>query len=664
MNYRAEIDGLRAVAVIPVILFHAGFSMFSGGFVGVDVFFVISGYLITSILLSEMAQGKFSIVAFYERRARRIMPALFFVMAACLPFAWMWLIPSEIKHLSDSIMAVITFSSNILFWQTSGYFDTAAELKPLLHTWSLAVEEQYYLLFPVFLMLAWRLGLRIVGLLVLIMVAGSFALAHFGAQFKPIAAFYLLPTRGWELGFGALAAIFTARKGLPTPSRLVAESLGMLGLALIVFSNFAYDTNTPFPGIYTLAPTVGTFLVILFAVPATLAGRILGFKPMVAIGLISYSAYLWHQPLFAMARQRSFGEPDILLMGGLAVMSIMLGYVSWRFIETPFRNRQRFDRKAIFMLTGLGMAVFFAIGMTGSLSDGFRHREKWQGLENVFETQAQSDSGSAYCRTNVQVSPLGPLVCVIGDTTKQPEGVLWGDSFAGAVMPGMHNQLKREGKAFYMVSSDGCIPLEGAWRAPGRDEFDCTQERHQGFVDAFLRDKSLNTLIWIGAFSGLVGHKPNPDYVLDGVPVNPDLAKQRISATLKKFADAGKEVVFVGETPWFPHDVADYAIRRYATSDGDKAAMVQRMKRHEVTAHLNQVDVLRDASAYSTIVDSLALFCDEHHCGSHDADHRLLYIDDSHISHLGAELLTAKISSAIALSGSGASQGRLASSAP
>jgi len=650
MNYRAEIDGLRAVAVIPVILFHAGFSIFSGGFVGVDVFFVISGYLITTIILAELATGRFSIATFYERRARRILPALFFVMAVSLPFAWMWLIPSEIKHLSDSIMAVIAFSSNILFWQTSGYFDTAVELKPLLHTWSLAVEEQYYLVFPVFLMLTWRLGLRSVGLLVLAMVAGSFVLAQIGSAFKPIATFYLLPTRGWELGMGALAAIITANQGLPTLSKRWSECLSMFGLALIAFSNIVYDKYTPFPSVYTLAPTVGTVLVILYAVPATLAGKILCFKPAVAIGLVSYSTYLWHQPLFALARQRSFHEPDVLVMSALALLSIGLGYVSWRFIETPFRNRQRFDRKTIFMLSGVGMLVFFGIGLAGNLSDGFRNREKWQGIDNAFETQAQTNSGPAYCRANAQASSLGPLVCVIGDTAKQPEGVLWGDSLAGALMLGFDNQLKREGKAFYFVSSNGCIPIEGAWRVLRREEFGCTPERHQVFVETFLRDQSLHTLVWVGAFSGLVGRVPSSDYVLDNVPVQPNRAKQKIIATLKKFKEAGKEIVFVGETPWFPHYVADYAIRRYAATNGDKAAMIQRLPRDGVIAQLNQTDLLRDALAYAAVVDGVEVFCDESRCASHDRDNQLLYIDDGHISHVGAERLAQKITSAMQIS--------------
>lgn len=208
MNYRREIDGLRAVAVVPVILFHAGFQAFSGGFVGVDVFFVISGYLITSIILTEKQAGTFTLLGFYERRVRRILLALFVVMLACLPFAWFWMLPGDLRDFSRSLRYVSLFSSNILFLKQSGYFDTAVELKPLLHTWSLAVEEQYYVVFPVLLLLIWRLGKRwIVGIFA-VMAVMSLAAAQWGSFYQPAATFYLLPTRGWEILLGVFIAFY------------------------------------------------------------------------------------------------------------------------------------------------------------------------------------------------------------------------------------------------------------------------------------------------------------------------------------------------------------------------------------------------------------------------------------------------------------------------
>ena len=283
MRYRAEIDGLRALAVIPVILYHAGFKLFSGGYVGVDVFFVISGYLITTIILAELGAGTFSLIHFYERRARRILPALFVVMFACLPFAWFWLLPDAMKQFSESLVAVNAFASNILFWRTSGYFNTATELKPLIHTWSLAVEEQYYVLFPLFLMLTWKLGKRwMVGLLAIVFVI-SLAGAQWLLATHPSFNFFMLPTRCWELLIGAFIAFYYARHNIKKHNHNIEQLGSLFGLLLIAYCVFAYDNQTPFPSIYALVPTLGAAFIIIFATHKTVVGRLLGSKLFVAI---------------------------------------------------------------------------------------------------------------------------------------------------------------------------------------------------------------------------------------------------------------------------------------------------------------------------------------------------------------------------------------------
>ncbi|MCG9729206.1 acyltransferase [Shewanella sp. Isolate13] len=363
MRYRAEVDGLRALAVIPVILFHAGFSQFSGGFVGVDVFFVISGYLITSIILTELERDKFCIINFYERRARRILPVLFFVMLACIPFAWLWLMPLDLQDFFQSIVAVSTFSSNILFWLESDYFDTAAELKPLLHTWSLAVEEQYYIFFPLLLMALWGRGKRLIlGALALIFLL-SLSLAQWAAFNAPTANFYLLPTRGWELLIGVFAAFLLNQQQPKWMSPSLNNGLSTLGLLLIVFSIFIFDASVPFPSVYALVPTVGTVLIIVFAQEGSWVQRCLSFKPLVGVGLISYSAYLWHQPVFAFVKYRSFTEPSVWLMLSLCAVVVGLSYLSWRYVEIPFRNKQAYSRRFIFSSGAALTAVFVAGGI-------------------------------------------------------------------------------------------------------------------------------------------------------------------------------------------------------------------------------------------------------------------------------------------------------------
>jgi peptidoglycan/LPS O-acetylase OafA/YrhL len=255
MQYRREIDGLRALAVLPVLLFHAGFQSFSGGYIGVDIFFVISGYLITSIILAELQTGTFSIVKFYERRARRILPALFLVMLVSLPFAWLWITPTGLFDFSKSLVAVSLFLSNILFWKEAGYFATANELKPLLHTWSLAVEEQYYVLFPLFLMLAWRLGRHWIVAILFIAALVSLAASEWALTRYTSASFYLLPTRGWELLIGALTAFYLLPREIDSNKSLnlfLHQAASLVGLALITYCVFAFDKFTPFPGVNAL----------------------------------------------------------------------------------------------------------------------------------------------------------------------------------------------------------------------------------------------------------------------------------------------------------------------------------------------------------------------------------------------------------------------------
>ena len=369
MKYRAEIDGLRAMAVLPVIFFHAGFEWFSGGFVGVDVFFVISGYLITTIIISEMAEGKFSIINFYERRARRILPALFFVMLICVPFATLWFAPNDLKIFGQSIIAVSIFLSNILFWKNTGYFESSAELNPMLHTWSLAVEEQYYILFPVFLMLTWRLGVKWILLLLLVAFFVSLSAAQWGAYNSSSFTFYMLPTRGWELLIGVFTA-FYLNSDPYVKSKTINQVLSLLGFSMIIYSIIAFDETTPFPSLFTLIPTIGTALLIISAVPTTLVNRLLINKPIVAIGLISYSAYLWHQPILAFARYRYFGEISDLILFSLCISAIVMAWFSWNFVEKPFRDKKRVSRNNIFSFFIISVTLFSSIGFWLNQSDG------------------------------------------------------------------------------------------------------------------------------------------------------------------------------------------------------------------------------------------------------------------------------------------------------
>lgn len=369
MKYRPEIDGLRALAVLPVIFFHAGFDFFKGGFVGVDIFFVISGYLITTIIISELSEGKFSIINFYERRARRILPALFFVMLICLPFSWFLFSPLYFKDFGQSLIAVSTFSSNILFWSESGYFENSSELKPLLHTWSLAIEEQYYIIFPFFLMIVWSLGIKWILIFLTLIFLLSLGISEWGALYHPNAAFYFLPTRGWELLIGVFTA-FYLKYNEYLKSNSLNQLISLIGCAMIIYSIVVFDNKTPFPGLNALVPTIGTSLLILTAVPNTLAHKLFSLKPIIGIGLISYSAYLWHQPILAFTNQLLLGEGSNFLILFICASAFILAWFTWQYIEKPFRDKSRVSKSFIFKFLFGGIIFFSFIGQFINIIDG------------------------------------------------------------------------------------------------------------------------------------------------------------------------------------------------------------------------------------------------------------------------------------------------------
>jgi peptidoglycan/LPS O-acetylase OafA/YrhL len=372
MKFRPEIQGLRALAVIVVILYHFGFNkIISGGFFGVDVFFVISGYLITLTIIEDIARENFSLTNFYERRARRLLPALFFLMLFCIPVAWVLFLPSDMKEFSDSIIATLLFISNILFWQTTLYFDANQQIKPLLHTWSLAIEEQFYIIFPIFLTLIWKFGHRVILIIFSVLVIIGLMLSQLLSLDKPAATFYLLPTRGWELIIGALTALYS----LKNPSHLINKEAGaLLGCAFLLYAVFLLDSNAQHPGLVTLLPTLGVALIIIFSNELTWVGKCLSNRFLVFIGAISYSAYLWHQPLLSFYRYKNEGEPSKAVFIGLIGFTFTVSYLSWKFIEKPFiKNQNLFGINFFKYLIYIGFFLL-VFGLIGNYTSGFSFR--------------------------------------------------------------------------------------------------------------------------------------------------------------------------------------------------------------------------------------------------------------------------------------------------
>lgn len=462
MQYRPEIDGLRTLAILPVIFFHAGFSTFSGGFLGVDVFLVISGYLITSIILQEQTEQRFRLVNFYARRARRILPALFFVLWASTVAAWFILSPQQLVDFAHSAMATIGFGANIYFWQHIDYFTGNTDLLPLLHLWSLGIEEQFYFILPLLLLAlaAYQRG-RLAALALLFVF--SFGCALWLSAQHSSAAFYLLPARAWELLAGVGCALYLQRKTQRTAPHW-AQGFSALGLLLLVLSYGWLTPHTPHPSHWTLLPVLATVLIILYAKPHTYVARLLSLRPLVWLGLLSYSAYLWHQPLFALLRHvTQQAQFSLTITFVIIIITFVISAVSWRFIEQPFRNRAFLSTKQVFSLSAAVMIITFVLMAVISQQRGVPQR--FSELQQIlFEQQRLSRVADAidpcFLAENRDSSTLAEQ-CKIN---AQQRSVMLGDSHASALWYGLSTAATPLAK----YSASGCAPLLGeeisAWR--------------------------------------------------------------------------------------------------------------------------------------------------------------------------------------------------------
>ncbi len=369
LTYRPEIDGLRAIAVVAVILYHAqitilGHQPFKGGFIGVDIFFVISGYLITSIILKELVTtGSFSFKHFYERRIRRILPALLFVMLVSLPFAWVYMLPSSFIDFSKSILYSLGFSSNFYFhYSGQEYGAESGLLKPFLHTWSLSVEEQFYILFPIVLLITFKYFRKY---LIHILILGFFVslgLAEWGSRNHSSFNFYVLPTRGWELLAGSILAYFEINNGHRSKNRILNLILPFIGLVLIGHSILFFNDEMFHPSFYTLSPIIGVCLIIWFSNKNEIITKIISTKLFVGVGLISYSLYLWHYPIFAFGRITEFTQGGLFYKLLLATTIIILSIFSYYFIERPARNKNN-KFKFIFLIIILNYLFIFCLSL-------------------------------------------------------------------------------------------------------------------------------------------------------------------------------------------------------------------------------------------------------------------------------------------------------------
>ena len=628
LAYRPDIDGLRAIAVLGVVFFHAGLG-FPGGYVGVDVFFAISGFLITSLILKELRQGTFSLLNFWERRARRIVPALVAVVVAILVAGWFCLMPADYEILGKQVLALFAFSSNIKFWLESGYFAADSETKPLLHTWSLSLEEQFYLLIP--LLMAFLFRLRKSHWIVPILLLGavvSLGLSIYGSYRAPAATFFLLPTRAWELATGSLFAFVQ-----PIPNARVRTFVSWLGLAGIMLPFFVYVPGIRFPGLTALPPVAGTALLILsgFRLPVSgfqlpLPNRLLASRPFVWIGLLSYSLYLWHWPLFAYQKYLSEAHAPLALRLSLVAVSVMIAWLSLRFVETPFRSRAVIrTRSHVFVFSAGSMVVLMFASML-----------LWRtnGASNRLSPEAQRIAAGANdfpFHTELFPRDIPDNLVQLGAQGLRPKVLVWGDSHAMAILPAVDHVCKEAGIVARGATASAVVPvLDGPWGG-NIYSIQIAEAFNLAVLDYIKRASSegLSVVVLVARWEGyLKGRSDNARFA------------GALRRTVREVQSAGCKVIVLMDVPSFPFDpprsLAMRALRGSSSSD-----LVINSEQHLADTAL-QRPILNELSREGvTVIDPAGVFTDLRGIVSPEDGIGSLYMDRNHLSSHGSMRLNA-----------------------
>ena len=636
--YRPEIDGLRCIAIGTVVIYHAdidawGQRLFPGGFLGVDVFFVISGYLITSIVLNEVTYGTWSLLRFYERRARRILPALFAMMAVAIPFAWWLMSPAQMENFGSSALATVLFGSNFFLWFDTGYFSEAIDLKPLAHTWSLAVEEQFYLVLP---LLVWGLarlanGRYLVAALLGLAVA-SLAWAQWLVTVDPTANFYLLPSRGWELLAGSMLAWAETRRERPAGGAM-ARGGSLAGLGLVLASTLFVDGAMPHPGLVTVPVILGTSMLIWFGGAGGSATWLLTRGPVVGIGLISYSLYLWHQPVFSFARLYSINAltagQSMMLVG----ISVGLAILSWRYVEQPFRTKGRVGKVALWSASAVASVLVVAWSLSAMRAGGWPERMPPEYRHLAFvERGYWNDAGEDCLRHN----------CTVGDNVL-PTIALVGDSHAAMLAKSFDRLLAGTGRAA-TVLADGDVYVSSY-----PDFYPQPPERLTAHKDVIFSEQ-IKTVVLASravlrvsntAFDNGEGGVEDLGPEFRGrTPVERDEFKSRIAAGVAELLAAGKRVVLVYPVPEVGWDVPTTLAKVYARG-GDLITTSEERYRERSSEIAELFDAIGDHERLLRVRPE-DLFCDEGRCSVAD-DNSILYLDDDHLSVAGANRVVSSV---------------------
>lgn len=647
MKHRPDIDGLRSLAVMPVIMCHAGVPYFPGGFVGVDIFFVVSGFLITSIIREEVSRDSFTVTGFYERRCRRILPALFVVSAACMIAGYFIMLPRQYSELAKSVVAALLSASNVFFWGHTGYFAPVADWMPMLHTWSLGVEEQYYIVFPIFMILArrWRTSMQVatIGLVFF----ASFALSAYGAFNKPSATFYLTPFRAWELLLGVLIAYVPAPLSL---SRWVRELAALVGLLMLLVPVAVYNDTTPFPGLAAAAPCLATAILLMVGgagpnlVKSALENRFLVF-----VGLISYSLYLLHWPVLVFMRLRLAQtelEADTAALG--VILTFLLAIVVWYFVEQPFRNKRWLGRPAILRLSAGSIAAGVVASSAVSCADGLPGRvaPKALALERASE---DVDLLARSC-----IAEIGDPACEFGAQDSTPVTfALWGDSHAAMLRPAIEEAMRETGRRGTLLWRPGCEPTLGLEKLNDPDAKECRAFRERALSLLTKPENGVRTVFlsgrWLplatgrsasvgGSFVQLVRDSDSMEL---GMEENRRVFSRSLRRTVEALRAYDIEVVLLGGAPDIGWDVPT-VLALSAMHDVQVPRLASWHETKEAHAFADAVFWFAAQHDGVRFVPVWPLLC-ENACPI-SVQERAVYSDDDHLSFYAAkELLGPKL---------------------
>jgi len=626
MNFRPDIEGLRAMAIVPVVIFHAWPTLLAGGYVGVDVFFVISGYLITTLLMQRLAAGRYSIASFYAARIRRIFPALFVMLALISPAAWLLLSPQALGEFARLLGATGLFTSNIELYRTTGYFEGATELKPLVHTWSLAVEEQYYIFFPLLLAALHRWARGAVSWVLAAMGLASLAYAQYLiGQDRPL-AFYSALSRTCELMVGSLLAVrvVRGRAALPVPVR---QGLGFVGLGAIASACALLKPDTAFPGLMALWPCLGAAALIEAGRgDGSAASRVLAWPPLRWVGALSFSLYLWHWPLLVFERHLLLGQPSAFQAGLAVALAVVLAWASLRWVEAPVR-RAAWPQRG-FLVAGC-MAIAASLTVAVGLVVAARRAGASPSPANALLAAAADFSpGRERCHTRERVQIGYAERCLFGDAQAPHQLAVWGDSHGVEIGQALAERLP-VGRSLALMTAAACPPAL-TFAPPGR--FYC--EKHNSeMLAGLLADPRVDAVLIVSRTSSYLGDAATATAYEHGL--------RRAVAALTA---SGKRVWLLDPVPTYDYPVpaalaqrlrrgqspADFgmSIADYQRADGSALALLQRVADSTGAQRISVAEVL----------------CATGRCAVVSADGRGLYLDENHLSMAGARLLADQLS--------------------